>query len=161
MTTIAWRSGVLAADGRVTLGTQIRADNYQKITEIVGKEATILGEQVLAYALAGSVAGKVVLEAILEEGLDAYSTLDTEDDFQAICVTGKSAYMVNKDKDKNVFQIFRIPEDMHYSIGSGAAVANYILSKGGDPVDAIVGAISTDMGSGGDVTRWERDKELA
>ncbi len=161
MTTIAYKDGVLAADSRMTAGTQLRSDNYPKITDMSSRKATLLGKQVLVYALAGAVSGKVVFEQVLEEGLDPLITLDSKDDFQAICVTEDTAYMVNKEEDAQNFNIVEIPKGVYYAMGSGHAVANYVLKKGGDPVDAVVAAISTDIGSGGDVVRWERDKELA
>ncbi len=96
---------------------------------------------------------------MLEEGLDALSTLETEDDFQAIVVTQDTAYVVNKEEKEQTFAIIEIPEGIHYAMGSGSSVANYILNKGGDPVDAVAAACTTDLGSGGDIHRWERPDE--
>jgi hypothetical protein len=157
MTTIAWARGILAADSRMTAGLQLKSDRFKKI--FTPKDSTILGQKVLAYALAGDASSQLVLKAVLAEGLDVLSTLESEDDFQAIVVTEESAYLVNKDSEKSCFGILEIYEDNHMALGSGSTVANYILQKGGDPVDAVVAAMSTDLGSGGDVVRWTRESE--
>lgn len=86
------------------------------------------------------------------------STLDSKDDFAAIVVTKETAYLVDKNEEESSFTIVEIPEDNHYALGSGNIVANYILAKGGDPVDAVVAAMTTDLGSGGDVVRWSREE---
>lgn len=156
MTTITYRNGVLASDSRMTAGLQLKSDKYKKI--FTPANATILGQKVLAYALAGNASSQLVLKAVLEEGLDVLSTLDSKDDFAAIVVTKETAYLVDKSEDESSFTIVEIPEDNHYALGSGNIVANYILAKGGDPVDAVVAAMSTDLGSGGDVVRWSREE---
>lgn len=91
------------------------------------------------------------------------STLDTKDDFAAIVVTPDTAYLVDKDGDEPSFTIVELPDGNHYAIGSGHQVATYVLNKGGDPVDAVCAAMTTDLGTGGDVIRWSRDEseELA
>jgi len=158
MTTIAWARGILAADSRMTAGLQLKSDRFKKI--FTPKDSTILGQKVLAYALAGDASSQLVLKAVLAEGLDVLSTLESEDDFQAIVVTEESAYLVNKDSEKSCFGILEIYEDNHFALGSGSTVANYILAKGGDPVDAVAAAMSTDLGSGGDIVRWTREGDL-
>lgn len=156
MTTIAYKNGVLAADSRMTAGLQLKSDSFKKIFH--PKDSTILGQPVLAYALAGNASSQLVLKAVLEEGLDVLSTLDTQDDFGAIVVTKESAYLVGKDEKESSFTIVELPEGNHYALGSGSVVANYVLTKGGDPVDAVIAAMSTDLGSGGDVIRWSREE---
>lgn len=159
MTTIAVKNGVIAADSRMTAGLTLKSDNYKKIEDLTNKQATILGKKALAYALAGTVSSKLILERVLEEGLDVLSTLETEDDFQAVVMTQDTTYIVNKEEKEQVFSIIEIPDGVHYAMGSGATVANYILNKGGDPVDAVAAACTTDLGSGGDIHRWERPDE--
>lgn len=142
----------------MTAGLQLKSDKYKKI--FTPASSTILGQKVMAYALAGNASSQLVLKAVLEEGLDVLSTLDSKDDFAAIVVTKETAYLVDKNEEESSFTIVEVPEDNHYALGSGNIVANYILAKGGDPVDAVVAAMSTDLGSGGDVVRWSREGDL-
>ncbi len=86
------------------------------------------------------------------------STLDSKDDFSAIVVTKETAFLVDKDADESSFTIIELGEETPYALGSGQVVANYILNKGGDPVDAVAAAMSTDLGSGGDIIRWCREE---
>lgn len=95
---------------------------------------------------------------MLQEGLDVLSTLDTKDDFSAIVVTKDTAFLVDKNEDDNTFIIIEFNDDTHYALGSGNQVANYMLSRGGDPVDAVAAAMTTDLGSGGDIIRWSREE---
>lgn len=141
----------------MTSGLQLRSDRFKKIFN--PNDSTILGKKVLAYALAGDAASQLVLKAVLEEGLDVLSTLDSEDDFQAIVVTQDTAYVVNKEAERNTFNITELHEGTHLAMGSGSQIANYILTKGGDPADAVAAAMTTDLGSGGDIIRWVREDE--
>ena len=145
----------------MTAGLQLKSDKFRKI--FTPKDSSIMGQKVLAYALAGNASSQLVLKAVLEEGLDVLSTLDTKDDFSAIVVTQDTAFLVDKDVKETSFTIVELPEGNHYSIGSGHQVANYVLSKGGDPADAVAAAMTTDLGTGGEIVRWERDEteELA
>lgn len=158
MTTIAWSKGVMAADSRMTDGLQLKSDRFKKIFH--PENGTILGEKVLAFGLAGSASSQSVFKVVLAEGLDVLSTLDSKDDFSAIVVTEKTAYLVDKDGEESSFTIIDLGDETPYAIGSGSVVASYILNKGGDPVDAVVAAMSTDLGSGGDVVRWTREESL-
>lgn len=155
MTTVAYRQGVLAADSRMTAGLQLKSDKFKKI--FTPQDSTILGQKVLAYALAGNASSQLVLKTVLQEGLDVLSTLDTKDDFSAIVVTKDTAFLVDKNEDDNSFTIIEFNDDTHYALGSGNQVANYVLSKGGDPVDAVAAAMATDLGTGGDIIRWSRE----
>lgn len=157
MTTIAWARGILAADGRMTAGLQVKSNTFKKI--FTPQDSSILGQKVLAFALAGNASSQLVLKAVLAEGLDVLSTLDSKDDFQAIVVTKESAYLVSKDEEESCFGIIEIGEEA-YAMGSGSIVASYILQKGGDPVDAVAAAMTTDLGTGGDIIRWTREGEL-
>ncbi len=86
------------------------------------------------------------------------STLDSKDDFSAIVVTSDTAYLVDKDADESSFSIIELGDETPYALGSGNVVANYVLNKGGDPVDAVAAAMSTDLGSGGEIIRWTREE---
>src|ERR1051326_1733511 len=153
MTTIAYKNGVLASDGRMTNGTRLLSDTYNKICPTEGREYLIQGKKVLAYAMAGMAESRLVLERALEEGLDVLSGIESDDDFSAIVVTEDTAYLVDKDAEEHSFKIIEIFDGQPYSIGSGSVVANHFLQKGGEPLDAVVEAIKTDIGSGGDVFR--------
>lgn len=158
MTTIAFRNGVLAADGRMTRGTQIVTDNYQKIVDCEDRDYSIQGERVLAFALAGYLSEKAVLEYALGEGLFVSSSLDTPATFSAIVVTEESAWFVAKaEEDSPVLDFIQIPDDCPWAIGSGGNIAlHFLTSTSCDPLEAVVQAVKTDSGSGGEITRWSR-----
>lgn len=135
----------------------IISDSYDKIKRIQGEESTILGEDVLAFSVAGDATARILLGLALSEGVSASTTIESDVEFHAIAVTEKTAYSISKAADSAELYILEIPEGMHYTIGSGYCVANYVMLHGADPVDAVIAAIKTDIGSGGDVTRYQRE----
>lgn len=159
MTTIAFRNGVLAADGRMTRGTQLVTDTFNKIVDCEDRSYSMQGEKVLAFALAGYLSEKAILEYALGEGLFISSSLDTPNTFSAIIVTERTAWHVAKPKeDSPVLDFVEIPAECPWAIGSGGAIAlHFLTSTDCDPVEAVVQAIKTDTGSGGEITRWSRD----
>ena len=159
MTTIAFRNGVLAADGRMTRGNQLVTDNFPKIVDCEERSYSMQGEKVLAFALAGYLSEKAVLEYALGEGLLVTSSLDTPNTFSAIIVTERTAWFVAKaEKESPILDFVEIPDDCPWAIGSGDNVAlHYLTSTSCDPLDAVVQAMKTDTGSGGETMRWSKN----
>lgn len=157
MTTIAFKSGILAADTRATNGSgRLISDNFQKIFDVEGKGYTLCGEAVRAYALSGYVFSRLTFDAALEQGIQVGSTLDTDDDFSAIVITESRSYAVSKEDDNSNIRIIEIPSDVYWAIGSGADVARYVMQVGGDPVKAVIEACKVDVASGGEVDVWQK-----
>lgn len=154
MTTVALKDGILAADTRASVRGAIMSDNFQKIFDVSDKDYKVCGKKVLAYALAGYVYSRLMLDAVLEEGIHVGSTLDTDDEFSSIIITEGGAYAIGKDEDSPNLRIIEIPPNVHWAIGSGASVANYVMYRGGDAVKAVVEACTVDPSSGGDVDVW-------
>lgn len=154
MTTICLKDGILASDTRASVRGSVMTDNFPKIFDVSDKEHTILGKKVLAYGLAGFVHSRLMLDSILAEGVQIGSTLDTDDEFTSIIVTVDGAYYLGKDDDNPNLRIIEIPKDVPWSIGSGAAIANYVMYRGGDAVKAVTEACTVDPSSGGDVYVW-------
>ena len=159
MTTIAFRNGILAADGRMTRGTQLVTDSFNKIVDCSERSYSMQGEKVLAFALAGYLSEKSVLEYALGEGLFVTSSLDTPNTFSAIIVTERPAWSVAKPEEESpILDFVEIPDGCPWAIGSGGSVAlHYLTSTDCDPLDAVVQAMKTDTASGGETTRWSRE----
>ncbi len=157
MTTIAYKDGVLAADGRMTTGTSIMTDSFNKIFDVQGMGYTVEGDEVLAFGLAGFLSAKATLEYCMKEGLKVTSAIDSEEGFAALVVCRNTTWFIAKDEEAPNLSFIEIPEGIHWAIGSGKAIANhYLHTTGCDPLDAVIEACKTDTGSGGQVTRWER-----
>ncbi len=156
MTTIAYKDGVLASDTRATVRGKIWSDNFPKIFNVEGKGYSICGEEVLAYATAGFVYSQLSVGSILEQGIQVGSTLDSDDDFQSIVITKDGAYAMSKEDENPNLRIIKIPDGVHWSIGSGADIAGYVMLTGGDAVKAVIEACKVDVGSGGEVDVWQR-----
>lgn len=159
MTTLAYRSGVLAADSRMTKpdGTLV-SDTYSKIVNCEDEEYTIQGEKVLAFALAGVAKARSILAYALAEGITVASALDTDDYFSSIVVTEERAYYVSKDEESAQLSLLAIEEGEPFTCGTGGKVAHhYLLHYDYDPVEAVVQAIKSDVFSGGEVERWSRE----
>lgn len=156
MTTICYKDGILAADTRATARGKIWSDNFQKIFDVEDKEYSLCEHKVLAYAVAGFVHSRLAVDSILEQGVLVGSTLDTDDDFQALVVTSGPVYALSKEDDSPNLRIIEIPDGVHWALGSGSDVAGYVMSIGGDAAKAVVEACKIDTGSGGGVDVWQR-----
>jgi len=156
MTTIALKDGILASDTRASVGGKIMSDGFPKIFDVEGEGHSLCGKNVLAYGLAGFVHSRLMLDSILKEGVQVGSTLDTDDEFTSIVVTDNGNYYVAKDDDSSNLRIIEIPDGVHWAIGSGSQVANYVMYRGGDSVKAIIEACTVDPMSGGDVVVWSK-----
>lgn len=152
MTTIAFKDGILAADGRATVGNRIVSDACRKIHRVEKQDLMIEGEKVLAFALAGTVSSTLVLKRILasEEGLLAGTGVDTDDSFSAIVVTPTTVYMASKGEESPNIDVWDW-YDQPASIGSGSAIASHFLTTGATAIEAVEEAIKTDTGSGGEL----------
>lgn len=158
MTTIAYKSGVLAADGRMTAGSNIITDSFEKIFDVADRGYTVLGENVLAYGFAGFVRAKLVLEYCMEEGLNVTSSIDTDDNFSAIVVCEKRTFVVSKDEETAQLDFMEVPDGIPTAIGSGKVIAtHYLHATDCDPLDAVVAAMKSDVGSGGETMRWTKN----
>lgn len=157
MTTICYRNGVLAGDGRLSMGGRLVCDNFPKIIDCEKKKFTLNGEKVLAYGFAGVLKGKEVFEYALEEGLNVTSALDSDDDFSCIVITERNAYHISKNEESTGLSFIHIPDGMSFAVGSGSVVAqHYLTSTNCDPLDAVTEAMKTDLYSGGQTMRWSR-----
>lgn len=157
MTTIAFGNGILAADTLATNSQgKVISENFGKIFDVEGKGYTLNGYNVRAYALAGFVFSRLSFDAVLEQGLQVGSTLDTDDDFSAIVVTEGASYAVSKEDDNPNIRIIEIPDGVYWAIGSGADIARYVMQTGGDAVKAVIEACKVDVSSGGEVDVWQK-----
>lgn len=152
MTTIVYKDGILCSDGRATVGGRIVSEECRKIHRTAKDNLFVEGEQVLAFALAGTVCSTLVLKRILasEEGLLAGTGVDTDDTFQAILVTHKSVYMATKHDDSPNIDVWDW-YDQPVAIGSGSPVASHFIQGDATAIEALEEAIKTDTASGGEL----------
>lgn len=134
MTTIAYRAGILAADGRVTYSDGVLTDNFCKITKLSdGALFALSGEN--SYAVD-------IIRHLEQEGVD----LPVGDSFTALLVeVGGTIKLYEGNGD-----FFEIPTD-YISIGSGSAYAYGAMDTGATAEEAVRAAIKRDPISGGRV----------
>lgn len=138
MTTIVYRDGVMAADGRVTIGQLIVQDNCKKITK-------------LSDGALFALAGDDMLEKPLIEWLE-------EADGGIMPPQGKefTAVLVDTSGNLSVFtgagDRFVPWEGVSYAaFGSGADAAYGALEMGATADQAVAAAINRDVNSGGSI----------
>lgn len=134
MTTIAYRDGILAADGRTSIGSTIFTDNARKIIR--------LSDGAL-FALAGDVAYTgPMLEALEDEA----PLPDKDGAFTAIIVETSGALRFYEGAGG-----FIAVDDPFAAFGSGADFAYGAMEMGASAEEAVRVACRRDSGSGGKI----------
>lgn len=134
MTTIAYRDGILAADGRTTYGDTIFTDHSKKIHR--------LSDGAL-FALCGDV-------AYVQPMLDALE----DDDVDLPQGEGFTAVIVEKDGKVRLYEGkggFIALDASYYAFGSGEEYAMGAMDMGASAHDAVRVACGRDLSSGGDI----------
>lgn len=166
MTTIAYKDGVLACDGRASMGTRILSDEMKKVFVVAGGNYKFEGEVVLAYGFAGDYAAQILFDKsfryVDEEGdhvgLEVGVDFGTDNAFEALIVTDTSVYHVSREPDENLIgplngiNLNNIP----FAIGSGGTIALTLMRMGYTAEEAVKETINHDSASGGVVKCWKR-----
>lgn len=135
MTTIAYRDGVMAADGRMVFDSTIMSDDTIKIFRLSdGALMAITGEE--SY-------GRAIINA-----------LETEDEELPQAPGDVNALLVEVDGTIKLFDgigEFGVVETNYIALGTGAAFAYGALDSGCTAEEAVKAAIKRDPSSGGRV----------
>lgn len=139
MTTIAYRSGVMASDSLCSDEEYGMKTHCQKLYEVDG---------CLVGAAKGAYAGLVFVEWFKGNlADDCMWDLDVGDDFEAL--------VIHPDKTVVTYNRYLIPEDhgkaKFYSIGSGSKCAYIALEMGASAERAVREACKYDLWSGGEI----------
>lgn len=148
MTVICYRSGVLAADGRVTEDNTIFSNKYDKVFRL--KNGGLIGA-------AGDAGGDDLVEFFnkLKKQPTHKQLLALEFEFQAIWVKPDNTVWiveVQRDKDlaKYISAIWEIKEPFT-AVGSGASWAMGAMDRGANAEQAVKTAIKYDNQCGGKI----------
>jgi ATP-dependent protease HslVU (ClpYQ) peptidase subunit len=134
VTTIAYRDGILAADGRTTYGDTIFTDHNKKIHR--------LSDGAL-FALTGDV-------SYVQPMLDALE----DDEVNLPIGEGFTAVIVERDGKLRLYEGrggFITLDAPYYAFGSGEEYALGAMDMGASAHDAVRVACGRDLGTGGDI----------
>lgn len=134
MTTIAYKDGVMVADGRITLYDGIISDNLTKIVKLSdGALLAVVGE--FAYAAS-------IRRHLEDEDVD----LPTGDSFKALLVETDGTIKLYEGEG----DFYEVPAD-RIALGSGGHFAYGAMEMGATAEEAVAVAIKRDPCSGGRV----------
>ncbi len=133
MTTIAYRDGVLAADGRMSQGHTVVTDKYTKVKRIPGG---------LAVAGSGDVTRLAAFVDWLMGGSEGARPSLKNCDALVVYPSGKVEAF---DETGSVI----LPKSGYYAEGSGRAFALGAMAMGADAREAVKVAARFDQGTGG------------
>tara|TARA_A100000171_G_scaffold53092_1_gene76730 strand:+ start:7286 stop:7741 length:456 start_codon:yes stop_codon:yes gene_type:complete len=143
MTTVAWDGEILAADGRITCGTVIECDNYNKIFKL--HDISYYGDTLKYLGIAGSVNH---VQAILHN-LHIECFVDNDDEARhAICgiiVGTKSVYIL----EEETLYLSQFDRKTKLAVGSGGECAKSAMALGLDAKQAVKHAMKFDVCTGG------------
>lgn len=151
MTVVAFRSGVMASDGRMTDETSIFSNKVTKVYRL--KDGSLLG-------LAGDAAYQDILELFNKKGLTIRKLANLQIDFSGIWAkqdgtvwTVEVSAPKDKDQDRWTALLFEVKESF-LAIGSGAPYALGAMERGASAEQAVKVAIKYDSACGGDVQKF-------
>ena len=134
MTTIAYKDGIIAYDGRVTVGTRIDYDDYQKCIEVKGVKFVLAGCNADASRLIEAFFGAKM------RNVDAC----------ALAYDGETLWLVNHFDVEGLLKTRLMPE-RPYAIGSGSPYAFAAMDMGCDARQAVKAAMKRDSCTGGKI----------
>lgn len=134
MTTIAYKDGVIAYDSRITSGSSIMYDDYEKCVEHNDARFVIAGHTSDYSKLTGAYFGEAA----------------TDINASAIVVEDGKLWVIGHDDDSGVWKSI-IPADKAYAIGSGSNHALTAMDMGATAYQAIEMAMKRDSCTGGKI----------
>ena len=134
MTTIAYKDGIIAYDGRVTRGTQITYDDFDKCLERDGVKFICCGAN-----------------ADFESLMDAYFGWEVSNcDASAIIIADGLIWNGAVDETTGFWKT-QVTEDRPYAIGSGSVHALTAMDMGASAYQAVEMAMKRDSCTGGKI----------
>jgi ATP-dependent protease HslVU (ClpYQ) peptidase subunit len=140
MTTIAFRDGVLAGDGRITTGDMIDTNSHRKVHRL--RDGRLMG-------WAGGVEDGERMRRALNKDQEPPKDLDL------------TCLLIERDGSVHLWEkaIFVKQKDTYFAIGSGAGYALGAMDAGASAAQAVAIGIKRDTSSGGKVKTVElKDK---
>jgi hypothetical protein len=153
LTVIAWDKKLLVADSRITSGTTLISDSFDKLFEI-----NIFGHGKVVTGICGAIdTSGPWLAHLAEKGL---LPLDLEFKGDEMGMMAMSALSVNR---KGVCIEHSTEGGWHNvqyptAIGSGADIAQHYLTQGADALTAVRAACKTNLSCGGILTSYDFTK---
>ena len=144
MTTIVWKDGVLAADGRASTSNRIASDKVRKIVMLPG--AVLRGSPVICFALAGAADMQHRVGEWIREGcpVDLEHHFDGTE-FGCIIVTEAEAYIYADDFG----DIMPLGDEVLECLGSGGSFATSVSYLGYNAIKCVKHAARIDIFTGG------------
>lgn len=140
VTTIAYKGGVIACDGRITSGSLIEDDDREKMIEREGARFFLTGATADYDMLISAYLG----ERVLPHPVDACSLV-----FRNGALT-----CVGVDEDLRVWEA-PVPLDKPYAMGSGRTYALTAMDMGATAYQAVEMAAKRDTSTGGTIRTYE------
>jgi ATP-dependent protease HslVU (ClpYQ) peptidase subunit len=134
MTTIAYKDGELAGDGRITEDGTVITDKQRKVHRL--RDGRLVG-------WAGSLAGSKRFLKALRDNPDTLPELKLDVNAIVIARNGKVSLF-----EENTWMELKQP---HYAYGSGSLIALGAMDAGASATEAVRIAARRDTGSGGRV----------
>ncbi len=155
MTIIAWDGKTLAADGRITCGSAIATDSFNKLHTFKQPIPYINGDVLLHIGVSGTIRYKDQVIAMFEEddretfAQRSLSNTSVEHGIQAIVVGRKHTYSL----ERNSMLLIRHSRKLPLAEGYGYPYAMSAMMLGLDAIAAVKHTIKLDSSCGGRV-RW-------
>lgn len=162
MTVIVYSKGILATDGRISIGNLIENDNYNKITEFptTKKHAVYYkGDQLLAMGVSGSIKDIEVLLSAMVDGRFEGEDLKEKNWWEVRLKTELHTIIVGKKYAYSMYQdgkgMIKYDKSFTLTDGSGFKYAKAGIEAGLGTVEAVKLAIKMDSSCGGTVFTYE------
>jgi len=136
MTTIVYKDGVLAGDGRVTVNDMVVTDKATKVHKIKGG---------WLYGWCGGVEDAEILKRALRKGLPDQLNNPQLNNITALLIDHAGTIALYEGS------IWIVQKEPYYAIGSGSPYALGALDAGADAIAAAKIATARDTNSGGKV----------
>ena len=150
MTTIVYANGTLAADTRLTLGSQVVQQHAKKIS--LPENCTYNNELIEAIGVAGSFAEQEAFTKWLQDGANPKEPVCG---ISAIILGEKRTWVFYAGAPGRAIEV-----ETTHSIGSGGSFANASLVNSNDAAKAVATAIKLDIYSGGNITVYNRGSKV-
>lgn len=144
MTTIAYRDGILASDGRMTSGGIIISEDTEKIFRCDG---SVMGRKVVAFGISGHSAAIHYIN--LKDGVDHGTQFPVGIYFDLIAVCEDGAVIELSKQEADAYCHINEIKSNYNATGSGFQLALGAMSAGSSAEGAVMVAMKHDSGTGG------------
>lgn len=146
MTTIAYRDGILASDGRMTSGGIIVSEETEKVFRCDGR---IMGRKVVAFGISGHSAA--VHYVNMKEGVDTGTRFPVGIYFNLIAICEDGAVIELSKVEEDTYCHINEVKASYHAAGSGYQLALGAMSTGCSAEGAVMAAVKHDSGTGGKI----------